>query len=190
MVIEEGKQKRIYVLQNRIDEKNTEHTHMVSLNSKGALQKTYPASWHYSVNFAPAYRDDQLISIYRDTLVVLNLKTADLKKVSLSSKSPSYNGYYYDYSRPVSARPQFFDFLKTGSEQLLLVDEDSVVHLLDGDSFKQLKKYALPAGTETTPLIADADGDGKLEMLVGCYDGYLYCFDLKTSAKGFIAGLK
>ncbi len=190
LVIEEGKQKKIYVLQNRIDEKNTEHTHMVSLNSKGVLQKTFAASWHYAVNYAPVHHNNRLISCYRDTLVVLNLHSGVWKKVALPSEGTYYGSYYYSSYRLVSARPQFFDFLKNGSAQLMLVNEEGYVELLDADSFKHLKRFSLPDGTETTPLIADVDGDGKLEMLVGCYDGYLYCFDLKTSAKGFIAGLK
>jgi len=183
LVVEEGQQKRIYILQNRMDEKNRERMHMVCLNGRGALQKTYPASWHYSVNFVPVHRGNQLLSVYNDTLVALNLETGALKKTGLPADAASAKEDYYWYSHYVTARPLFFDFLGKDTEQLLLVDEAGLARLLDGSTYKQLKYFSLPSGTETTPLIADVDDDGKMEMLVSCYDGYLYCYDLKTSAK-------
>lgn len=190
LVAEEGKQKRIYVLQNRVDEKNNAHTHIVSLNSKGVLQKTYAASWHYSVNYAPVYHNQRLISCYRDTVVAINVQSGVWKKIALPSEKEHYGNFWYSTYGIVSARPQFFDFLKTGSDQLMVVNEEGYIELLDADSFKYIKRFMLPDGTEANPLIADMDGDGRLEMLAACYDGYLYCFDLKTSAKGFIAAVK
>jgi hypothetical protein len=70
------------------------------------------------------------------------------------------------------------------------MNEYGTLQIIDGRSFQTLKYFMLPAGTETTPLISDIDSDGRMEMLVGCYDGYLYCYDLKVSALQEIAGLK
>ena len=39
----------------------------------------------------------------------------------------------------------------------------------------------LPSNSEFPPYIEDIDKDGKLDVLVGCYDGNLYCFDLEIS---------
>lgn len=42
-------------------------------------------------------------------------------------------------------------------------------------------KVNLPSNSEFPPYIEDIDKDGKLDVLVGCYDGNLYCFDLEIS---------
>ncbi len=39
-------------------------------------------------------------------------------------------------------------------------------------------KTYLPDRSEFTPYITDFNQDGKLDVLIGCYDKYLYCFDL------------
>ena len=39
-------------------------------------------------------------------------------------------------------------------------------------------KTYLPDRSEFTPYISDFNQDGKLDALIGCYDKYLYCFDL------------
>ena len=39
-------------------------------------------------------------------------------------------------------------------------------------------KTYLPDRSEFTPYISDFNQDGKLDVLIGCYDKYLYCFDL------------
>jgi outer membrane protein assembly factor BamB len=56
----------------------------------------------------------------------------------------------------------------TEKGELLLYDENT----------RKLERYKIPSGSECTPLLADIDGDKKLELLIACYDGYLYCYDL------------
>jgi hypothetical protein len=47
-------------------------------------------------------------------------------------------------------------------------------------------KVNLPSTSEFAPYIADVNKDGKLDVLVGCYDGNLYCFDLDISTSKLI----
>ena len=47
-------------------------------------------------------------------------------------------------------------------------------------------KVNLPSTSEFAPFIADVNNDGKLDVLVGCYDGNLYCFDLEISKSKLI----
>lgn len=193
LVVEEANQKNIYLLQYRPNEDwKKADTYMVRLNDKGVLKESYPGTWHYSINYSPVYNNEKLLSVYSDTMVVVDLQTDQLKKINLNYESygKQIDYSYYNYYHTITAQPQFFDILKTGAAQLLLLDEYGTMQVLDGNNYKRLKSYSLPAGTETTPLIADMDDDGKMEMLVGCYDGYLYCFDLKQSANGSIASLK
>lgn len=48
-----------------------------------------------------------------------------------------------------------------------------------------LESY-LPDGSEFIPVVKDVTGDGKLDVLVGCYDEKLYCFDLNIDNKNLI----
>jgi len=47
-------------------------------------------------------------------------------------------------------------------------------------------KVNLPSTSEFAPYIADVNKDGKLDVLVGCYDRNLYCFDLEISTSKLI----
>jgi len=48
--------------------------------------------------------------------------------------------------------------------------------------FKQL----LPAVSEFTPVVQDVDSDGKLDLLVNCRDGNLYCYSLGVNSKELV----
>lgn len=45
---------------------------------------------------------------------------------------------------------------------------------------KVMAHFRLPKPSEFPPMIADINKDGYLDLLINCYDGYLYCYDLKV----------
>jgi len=45
---------------------------------------------------------------------------------------------------------------------------------------KVLDRLGLPMASEFPPMIADINKDGNLDLLLNCYNGYLYCYDLKV----------
>ncbi len=191
VTVQNGTRKNIYVLQNRRDKKGRDQLHFVQLNEKGILQEIYSSTWNCSVNYAPVLDANRLLSAISDSLVSINIQSGSLTKFGISN-SPFFrndNGFY-KYYRVITARPLLFDILNSGDEQLIIVDEYGTLQVLDATSFQTLKVHSLSSGTETTPFIADIDDDGKLEMLISCYDGYFYCFSLKNSTGGSIAGLK
>lgn len=53
---------------------------------------------------------------------------------------------------------------------------------------KSMQTFALPAGSETSPFVGDIDSDGKLELLIATYDGYLYCYQLPLKKAKVFAG--
>ncbi|MDX1902516.1 MAG: hypothetical protein SFU27_00030 [Thermonemataceae bacterium] len=58
--------------------------------------------------------------------------------------------------------------------------------LIYDEKTQALQRYKMPSGSECTPLVADIDGDKKLELLIASYDGYLYCYQLpRKKAKIF-----
>jgi hypothetical protein len=45
---------------------------------------------------------------------------------------------------------------------------------------KVIERFSLPMPSEFPPIIEDINKDGNLDLLINCYDGYLYCYDLKV----------
>jgi len=76
----------------------------------------------------------------------------------------------------ISATAFIADVLGKGSPQVGFLTEGGELVLFDSVEFEKLAKFSLPAGGEATPLIADVDGDGMLEILIATYDGYLRCY--------------
>lgn len=60
--------------------------------------------------------------------------------------------------------------------------ENGFISILSLDSKKILGYWALPSRAEMGPLIEDVNQDGKLDLLVSCNDGFLYCYNLGISA--------
>ena len=58
-------------------------------------------------------------------------------------------------------------------------DGHAAISIIGLESKKRLKHLHLPSSSEFKPLIDDFNKDGKLDLLVNCRDGKLYCFDLK-----------
>jgi hypothetical protein len=57
--------------------------------------------------------------------------------------------------------------------------EHAFVTIVSLKSWRIVGKYSLPSSGEMPPQIKDINGDGKKEMLINCYDGNLYCYQLK-----------
>jgi hypothetical protein len=43
-----------------------------------------------------------------------------------------------------------------------------------------MARLGLPKPSEFPPMIADINKDGYLDLLINCFDGYLYCYNLKV----------
>jgi hypothetical protein len=61
-------------------------------------------------------------------------------------------------------------------------DYKGAISIIGLKSRKRLKFLHLPSSSEFKPLIKDFNKDGKLDLLVNCRDGKLYCFDLKIAS--------
>jgi len=95
------------------------------------------------------------------------------------------------YSRPesasytlgtISATAFIADLLETGTPQVGFVTEAGKFVLIRTDNYMMEREFELPSGAEATPLVADVNGDGELEILIATYDGYLRCY--ATGSKG------
>jgi len=56
--------------------------------------------------------------------------------------------------------------------------EKGIIEIVSLDSKEVLHRLQLPSAAEMEPVIKDVNNDGKLDVLINCYDGYLYCYSL------------
>jgi outer membrane protein assembly factor BamB len=86
-------------------------------------------------------------------------------KINFNDEPCALIVYQYDPESKSDQSPMLLIGMKTGK-----------VHL----------KVNLPSRSEFAPFITDVNHDGKLDVLVGCYDEYLYCFDLDINSNQLI----
>jgi outer membrane protein assembly factor BamB len=121
---------------------------------------THPADVNViSIDSAYFKNDDgKLVSRFGDG-------QAAQKKILYNKEECALVVYQYDAAMKSNMSPILLIGLKTGK-----------IHY----------RANLPARSEFTPFIADNNNDGKLDVLIGCYDEYLYCFDLGISVSQLI----
>ena len=56
--------------------------------------------------------------------------------------------------------------------------EKGIVEIVSLDTKEVLHRLQLPSGAEMQPVINDVNQDGKLDVLINCYDGNTYCYSL------------
>jgi len=56
--------------------------------------------------------------------------------------------------------------------------EKGILEIVSLDTKEVLYRLQLPSAAEMEPVIKDVNSDGKLDVLINCYDGYLYCYSL------------
>ena len=78
----------------------------------------------------------------------------------------------------VSATAAIADGLGTGQPQAWVVTEDGELWILLPNG-EVVERYELPSGSETTPLIADVDGDGFLDLVTTGADKVMRCYSLE-----------
>jgi hypothetical protein len=78
----------------------------------------------------------------------------------------------------VSATAVTGDLLPAEGDEAVIGTESGEL-LVFSSQGELLQRLELPAGLEAPALIADIDGDGRLELLLACLDGQLYCYEVR-----------
>jgi outer membrane protein assembly factor BamB len=60
--------------------------------------------------------------------------------------------------------------------------ENGFIEIYSLTEHKVMDRFGLPMPSEFPPMIADINKDGYLDLLINCYDGYLYCYNLKVKS--------
>ena len=73
----------------------------------------------------------------------------------------------------------YFDYEKR-------IEYVSNIKIIGLKTFKIHLSKGLKENTESVPLIADINNDGKLNLLIGCYNQKIYCYDLDIPSSNLI----
>lgn len=140
-------------------------------------------SFGYGQFSSPNFYNDKLI--VKGYFVDINAKNFDRSENNdyeyLTIRGLSKN---LDLEGTVSATSVIADVLGKGSQQLIALSENGMIGIspINGASSIKLK---LPSGAETSAFVKDIDNDGKLEIIIAGLDGYLYCYDTKSTGKAY-----
>jgi outer membrane protein assembly factor BamB len=58
--------------------------------------------------------------------------------------------------------------------------QNGFIEIYSLSAHKVIERFGLPMPSEFPPIIEDINKDGNLDLLINCYDGNLYCYDLKV----------
>lgn len=83
-----------------------------------------------------------------------------------------------DVGYDVRACPQYQPVFNDGKSYIVIADMGGYLSVLDPTTGNIIGSAAFPGSIEGTPLIADVNGDGLLEIIVTCFNGYVYCVRL------------
>ena len=160
---------------------------LLSYDRKGKLLKTF------SYNVAIGATGLNTLDTKNQLIIPFDNGVGVYDKVSdkITFITGLYTLYPSDYNQGTSNRlstePIIADkIFEYKGEQCVLVmhqrdnnsDSKASVSIIGLKSKKNLKTMHLPETSEFKPLIEDFTNDGKLDLLVNCRDGVLYCYDL------------
>jgi hypothetical protein len=116
-----------------------------------------------------------------------NKKIDSIDRKMIIRKKDSWNNTEYDENRNASGMlfsNRSFTYRNYGKCILNLVQYDrnnynkGFVEIISLKDNKIVDRLQLPYDSEMNPSIEDIDKDGKLDLLINCRDGNLYCYNL------------
>jgi len=182
-LISEGKQGIIcWIPVKKLKNSNFE---LLGLTSKGELKFRKALGKQDVLNLAQNSANNEaafehgFIDLTKD-FKYLNYKSIGVQEKSSENSYLSYNvGRYADNKIHMNGEPCnviLYEYAPEGSTI-------NVVGQKTGTTYVQ---QVLPEYSECIPVVQDIDSDGKLDMLVGCRDGNLYCYSLGVASKQLV----
>lgn len=94
----------------------------------------------------------------------------------------------YTITGRVSASGVVADVIPTSKGMEFLVPTEGGELLIYSEQGDVLHRLLLPSGSECTPLVADIDGDKKLEVLIADYAGNITCYRISKKKRKVLVG--
>jgi outer membrane protein assembly factor BamB len=174
---------RIYYITEG-DETDNWQKHLVCAKANGQIVFNSNGINGVQEGFNPVVFGNELVIAGWDTIYAVNVYSGAFRKGKIDREVKSYS---YKY---ITAKPLLLDLLGLGAPQLILLGQNGKITFMDWKNLVRLREYQLPSGTEASPMLADIDCDGKLDLLISCYDGYLYCYGTTFSEKALVFAQK
>jgi len=189
-VLGKGKDKRIVGLNTSWDENDNVQTECVMYNTSGKKLKSLRVSENsYGDGLNALVIDQEHILLNGENISYLVNIKGEIQEVD---RRTFYTGKDWDGKTKEIDRnwsdALFGDQLITlgnGKKGVVVMNQHDranfkvgFVEILSLDDRSVLARFSLPCGSEMPPVIRDVNLDGKQDMLIGGYDGFLYCFEL------------
>lgn len=154
------------------------------LNSKGELryQKSLPKCDLLWSSQNAAFGDGTFDNAFFD----LNTGKFTLYEWNKVEKNEYYSYLEYANGRYADNKVKFNNELCNVIVYENGPESNSVLAIVGQNSGKLHFKQILPAVSEFIPVVQDADSDGKIDILINCRDGNLYCYSLGLSNKKLV----
>lgn len=166
---------RIYIIVEKREGNNwLQRLSCIDHNGKAIFQSMH---FYPQYSFQTSIIGNELVVAGHDSLYAINIYTG-AKRAGKFSAGPVRN-----YGNYITAKPLLLDLMGLGVPQLVLLGQQGNATMVSWQTMARLREYQLPAGTETSPLVTDVDCNGKLDILISAYDGYLYCFATRIPEK-------
>ncbi len=189
-VLGKGKEKQIVGLNTTRDEKDNLQTECVMYDIYGKKIKSLPVSEDsYGSGLNALFIDQEHILLNGVTKSFLVNSKGEIQEID---RRTFYTGKDWDGQIKEIDRNWgeglFSDQLiplANGKKGVVVMNQHDQANFKNGfieiislEDRSVLTRFSLPCGSEMPPVIRDVNLDGKLDMLIGGYDGFLYCFEL------------
>jgi hypothetical protein len=167
-------------------------TYLLTLNNYGKqIAKTEIPSGSFGMGLNSVQLNNQFI-VQRDSLLEMDSNG----KFKAYDRSNLYPDVDYQGKNVVDERNGYESLIsnrtfsyKGNTNCLIILNQHDYAHYENGfieiyslTNHKVLDRFELPMPSELPPIIADINKDGYLDLLINCYDGNLYCYNLKVKS--------
>jgi len=164
-------------------------TYLFTLNARGETSPLTKINNEYFSQLSIYFNSNETLINTEEYLYVFhqNKKIDSIDRKMIIRKKDSWNNTEYDENRNASGMlfsNRSFTYRNYGKCILNLVQYDrnnynkGFVEIISLKDNKIVDRLQLPYDSEMNPSIEDIDKDGKLDLLINCRDGNLYCYNL------------
>lgn len=172
------------------DKKFNSTSHLVTLNSAGKqIFKVDLSASSFGVGLNALSLGSTFIAL-RDSLLEIDSKG----NYKAYDRSNLYNDVDYFGKNIIEQRNGYESLISNrtfsykGDDKCVIIlnqhdfanYKNGFIEIFSLTSHKVIARFGLPMPSEFPPIIADINKDGYLDLLINCYDGYLYCYDLNV----------
>lgn len=175
-------------------------TFFIRINNRGEISMEHKISHEYSTPLNLFfYNNETLINTTHHVVTIKKDNTLDSanrelmvnKMINFNNDGGAFLENTYTENRNhddmlFANRPFIYKHHGVCIINLVQIDrlnyDSGFIEIISLDSKKIIERLQLPNTSEMQPFVGDVDKDGKLDLLINCKDGNLYCYNLGVKA--------